>query len=276
MKASGPDPLSDFLFNVREGHCEYFSTAMAVMVRTLGMPARVVNGFLPGEYNAAAGAYTVRQSDAHSWVEVYFPETDSWITFDPTPAAGRLEPQRTGVTATIGKYAEALELMWYQYVVGYDKQEQRSLAISFNNRLSDFRRLFANAFAALGRAQPTLVRRIPVVLAIIAAISLILFFANRVRSLGWRRAFRLSHLKLDTTASTIEFYERMLTALARRGIRRSPDQTPMEFAAAFNMIEAMTIIHAYNRVRFGREQLSLAELKEIESSLANLEATAAK
>ncbi len=275
MKASGPNPLSDFLFNVREGHCEYFSTAMAVMVRTLGMPARVVNGFLPGEYNEAAGAYTVRQSDAHSWVEVYFPETDSWITFDPTPAAGRLEPQRTGFTATIGKYAEALELMWYQYVVGYDKQEQRSLAISFNNRLSEFRRLLANAFAALSKAGPP-AGRVLVGLVIIALIPLILIVASRVRRFGWRRALRLSSSQPVTSASPIEFYERLLAALARRGIRRSPDQTPMEFASAFNMIEAMTITNAYNRVRFGREQLSPSELREIERSLANLEATTAK
>ena len=94
MKASGPDPVADFLFNVKAGHCEYFATAMAVMLRTRGVVARVVNGFLPGEYNEAAGAYTVRQSDAHSWVEVYFPETRSWVTFDPTPSAGRVEPVR--------------------------------------------------------------------------------------------------------------------------------------------------------------------------------------
>src|ERR1041385_1050051 len=66
MKAAGPDPLADFLFNVRTGHCEYFATAMAVLLRTHGIAARVVNGFLPCEYNEAAGVYTVRQSDAHS------------------------------------------------------------------------------------------------------------------------------------------------------------------------------------------------------------------
>ncbi|HEV7798567.1 MAG TPA: DUF3488 and transglutaminase-like domain-containing protein, partial [Pyrinomonadaceae bacterium] len=77
MKAGGPDPLADFLFNVKTGHCEYFSTAMTVMLRTRGIAARVVNGFLAGEYNEAAGAYTVKQSDAHSWVEVYFPESQA-------------------------------------------------------------------------------------------------------------------------------------------------------------------------------------------------------
>ena len=88
MKAGGVDPLTDFLFNVKAGHCEYFSTAMAILLRTHGIAARVVNGFLPGEYNDAANAFTVRQSDAHSWVEVYFPESRAWVTFDPTPPAG--------------------------------------------------------------------------------------------------------------------------------------------------------------------------------------------
>src|SRR5260370_38608678 len=83
MKAGGPDPVADFLFNVKSGHCEYFSTAMAVMLRTRGIATRLVNGFLPGEYNEAAGAYTVRQSHAPSWVEVYFPESHSGITFNP-------------------------------------------------------------------------------------------------------------------------------------------------------------------------------------------------
>jgi len=59
-------------------------------------------------------------------VEVYFPETESWVTFDPTPPAGRAPHAHTGLAAQLSKYTEALELMWFQYVVGYDKQEQRS------------------------------------------------------------------------------------------------------------------------------------------------------
>ena len=82
----GDDPLAHFLFETHAGHCEYFASAMTIMLRTLGIPSREVNGFLPGEYNDLAGDYIVRASDAHSWVEVYFPGT-GWVTFDPTPAA---------------------------------------------------------------------------------------------------------------------------------------------------------------------------------------------
>src|SRR5256714_10660887 len=96
LKAGGPDPLADFLFNVKQGHCEYFATAMAVMLRTHGIPSRVVNGFQTGDYNGTADVYSVTQRDAHSWVEVYFPETNSWVTFDPTPFIGRSVHERTG------------------------------------------------------------------------------------------------------------------------------------------------------------------------------------
>ncbi|MDM7923424.1 MAG: DUF3488 and transglutaminase-like domain-containing protein, partial [Pyrinomonadaceae bacterium] len=113
QKAGGDAPLSDFLFNVREGHCEYFATAMAIMLRTQGIATRVVNGFQRGEYNEASDAWVVRQANAHSWVEVYFPEEDRWITFDPTPFAGQNIGTATGgITATFGKYLEAIEMLW--------------------------------------------------------------------------------------------------------------------------------------------------------------------
>jgi protein-glutamine gamma-glutamyltransferase len=86
LKATGNEPLADFLFDKKSGHCEYFATAMAVMLRTQGVETRLVNGFQLGEYNQTAGMYIVKQRDAHSWVEVYFPASDSWVPFDPTPS----------------------------------------------------------------------------------------------------------------------------------------------------------------------------------------------
>ena len=80
------DPLDDFLFVSRRGHCEFYSTAMVVMLRELGIAARNVTGFIGGSYNRFGHYYAVRQGDAHSWVEVYLPER-GWQTFDPTPPA---------------------------------------------------------------------------------------------------------------------------------------------------------------------------------------------
>ena len=276
MKASGPDPLADFLFNVKSGHCEYFSTAMAVMLRTHGIASRVVNGFLPGEYNEAAGAYTVRQSDAHSWVEAYFPESRSWVTFDPTPPAGKTEPVRTGLVGQLGKYAEALELMWFQYIVGYDKQEQRSLATSLHNQLFDFGRFLSTTMATLKKAFPANARTAVIASVVLLLLATLVIIARRIRLLGWKRALRLAPDQTRSDISTVAFYERLTALLARRGMQRESYLTPLEFAGSLESQQALRITRAYNRVRFGRQQLSAAELRDVEKTLSELEGAEAK
>ncbi len=271
LKAGGRDPLADFLFNVREGHCEYFSTAMAVMLRTQGIATRVVNGFLPGEYNEAAGAFTVRQSDAHSWVEVYFPESNSWVTFDPTPAIGRASRQRFGFAAHLGKYAEALELAWFQYVIGYDKQEQRSLAAWLQNRLADLSRVVAEEGRGLKNSAPVWLRKATPLLIALVALGVVLFWVRRIHRLGWRRGLRVWPERPQREGPRIDFFERLIALLAKRGIRREPYQTPLEFAFVVGASEAQTITNAYNRVRFGKEKLSESEGQQIEQLLSRLE-----
>lgn len=269
MTAGGPDPLSDFLFRVQSGHCEYFATAMTILLRTHGVAARVVNGFLPGEYNETSGAYTVRQSDAHSWVEVYFPATDSWVTFDPTPSIGRAEPMRTGLTAQLHKYAEALELFWLQYVVGYDKQEQRSLATSLHNRVFDYGRLASNLLATVRSYFTT--GTLTVVMTVIAS-GLILFtliFGKRFWR-GWGRGAVVSDDE-DTKYSSVQFYERLLNAMEHRGLSRDKHLTPLEFANNLDSGQVLLITRAYNRVRFGGQLLSATEKREIEKALLELE-----
>ena len=271
LKAGGADPLADFLFRVREGHCEYFATAMAVMLRTQGIASRVVNGFLPGEYNQAAGAYTVRQSDAHSWVEVYFPRTNSWVTFDPTPQAGRTARERSGLTGLLSKYSEALELMWFQYVVGYDKQEQHSLGTSLRKRLFDFRRDSSARWEQVRGAFPA---ALPFGLAAILVVSALVaagIVSTRVRRLGWRRGLKVWAGSVERESSRVDFYRRLITLLEKRGIKRETYQTPLEFAAVVGIREADAITNAYNRVRYGEEKLSASERKQIEELLSRLE-----
>lgn len=273
MKATGSDPLADFLFNVREGHCEYFSTAMTVMLRTQGIPARVVNGFLTGEYNPAAAAYTVRQSDAHSWVEVYFPTTKTWVTFDPTPAAGRTASEHTGLAGLLGKYAEAFELMWFQYVIGYDKQEQRSLATSLNSRLFKYRHSLTAEVAAIKKLSPMLWRKALLLTLGVAGVSLLILLFRRMRHFGWRRAFRSTRAPETQAMSSVEFYERLTRLLAARGLKRADDQTPLEFASRLGWQEVIPLTQAYNQVRYGAGKLSATELKRVEILLSGLEAT---
>lgn len=285
MKAGGPDPLADFLFNVRAGHCEYFSTAMAVMLRTQGIPARVVNGFQRGDYNEAAGVYTVTQREAHSWVEVYFPEANMWATFDPTPLVGRPASERTGIKGWFSKYAEAIEMLWIQYVVGYDSQEQRSLAKSFSNRFNDFRSWVTDKFKSLketlsgwfswvqlenedGSVSYTRLFLL-ILVSILAAFGLVRL-VKRIRRLGFWQIFKRRQVE-DERGSTVEFYERMIKTLAARGLNRSAGETPLEFASMTGMPDALKITHAYNRVRFGDEKLSANERAQIEEWLRKME-----
>lgn len=271
LKAGGPDPLSDFLFNVKQGHCEYFATSMAVMLRTQGIASRVVNGFLPGEYNETVDAYTVRQSDAHSWVEVYFPQTNSWVTFDPTPPAGRAARVRRGLAGALSKYSEALELMWFQYVVGYDKQEQRSLVTSMRKRLLELQRDSINGLDRARTALPLLMKPILIGLTSLTSLIMLAFLTRRVRHLGWRHGLKVWQTEVEADAIRIEFYERLLKALAKQGIKREPYQTPLEFAAVVGSSEAALITSAYNRVRFGRQELNAADGRALEEALAKFE-----
>ncbi len=81
----GRDAVDYFLFDIREGYCDYYASAMAVMARAVGIPARVAAGYSQGEYNPDTGAYRVREKDAHAWAEIYFPRY-GWIEFEPTAA----------------------------------------------------------------------------------------------------------------------------------------------------------------------------------------------
>ncbi|HEX8264681.1 MAG TPA: DUF3488 and transglutaminase-like domain-containing protein [Pyrinomonadaceae bacterium] len=290
QNSNGDDPLAKFLFEAREGHCEYFATALAIMLRTQGIATRVVNGFQAGNYNDAADAYIVTQAQAHSWVEVYFPATDSWITFDPTPAAGRNIDNGTGSSifaAGIGKYLEAAEMFWLQYVVGYDNLEQRGLVRSFRNNLAASQETIINYLLALQSVSAEWFAELQgekgtsnKIGAIFKAVLLLIMIAGigLFALLGGRHLRRLGFWHIITTwrksnepKQIILFYERMNRALEKKGMRRKPQQTPLEFANGLAMPEAVKVTEAYHRVRFGKLNLSPNETIEIENWLKNLE-----
>lgn len=289
QKAGGDDPLADFLFNIREGHCEYFATAMAIMLRTQGIATRVVNGFTQGNYNETADMLVVRQRNAHSWVEVYFPGEETWVTFDPTPAAGQdltNAASSYAIAERFNKYVEALEAFWIQYFVAFDNQEQRSMFSSIRRGVRDYgtktavwtdgiqqrieewwsdirgdqgmqSSLRAIGFAALYAAGA------------MTAILLFVWLYRRIVKLGvWRRLW--DRLFARRQASIVEFYERMVAVLAGKGFVREPHQTPLEFAFAVGMPEAVKVTEKYNGVRFGEKDLSIEEAKAVEEWLIKI------
>ncbi len=290
LKATGEEPLADFLFNVREGHCEYFATAMAVMLRTQGIATRVVNGFQTGEYNETADIYVVRQREAHSWVEVYFPQENAWVTFDPTPADGRFGDRQndaTGIFGSVSQYLEALETFWIQYIVSYDNQEQKSLLRSFRSSLQEYQieaMTWANLLqmrladwwkdvrgdSGLAKSAWAIGYGILYLLGFALGIFLILRLYRRFKKLKMWEKLR-AFLRREKEDSIIEFYERMQKTLARQGFERAAHQTPLEFAFALNMPEAVRITEKYNRVRFGEKNLNREEAQEIENWLREIE-----
>src|SRR5690606_23682556 len=288
QKAGGDDPLADFLFTVREGHREYFATAMAIMLRTQGIATRVVNGFSQGEYNDAADVWVVRQLNAHSWVEVYFPATNTWETFDPTPFDGQGGGfAANGIGSGFGKYMEAIETYWIQYFVAFDSQGQRSLTSSIRRGFISYKESVAS-YASDAKfelsewwADVRGERGFEVSLIAIAKgaayvvgsglIFLLLVWAYR--KLAKMKLFSRAYKKVFGTRnrSAIEFYDRMTKALAKKGLVRAGHQTPMEFAAATGIPEAVEITGKYNRVRFGGKDLTTTEADEVENLLRILE-----
>jgi len=287
MKAGGQQPLADFLFNVKEGHCEYFATAMAVMLRTQGIATRIVNGFQLGEYNDAADIWIVRQRDAHSWVEVYFPKEKTWVSFDPTPFAGQNSATATtGLFGNINKYLEALETYWIQYFVSFDDQEQQSLVKSAQKTFSDYQTKTAILVNALQevlaawwsdiRGDGGLQTRIAAIafgagcLAAVAITLLAFVWAYRkaVKSKIW--IWAMNRFRGRSSTPIVEFYERMLKILSKRGLTRKTSQTPLEFAVASGITEAIDLTETYNRVRFGERKLSAEDKNQIERLLRSL------
>ena len=288
LKSGGEQPLADFLFRVREGHCEYFATAMAIMLRTQGIATRVVNGFQQGEFNETAGVYVVKQKDAHSWVEVYFPRENAWITFDPTPFAG--QPAATnsaGIFGGFNSYLEALETFWIQYFVSYDSQEQRSLFRTVKSGFSEYQ-MKTSAWLTeiqyvlsdwwkevrgdkgLQTSAKAVGYGILYLMVLIVGVVLILIAYRRVkRSAIWRKISQWFRYQNEPTI--VVFYEKMQKVLAGKGFKRESYQTPLEFAFALNMPEAVNITKKYNSVRFGEKNLSDQEVKEIDLWLKSLE-----
>ena len=102
---AGRDPIDYFLFDLKEDFCEYFASSMVVMLRELGVPARIVEGFTTGTYDSGLDRYVVKEIDAHAWVEVYFPQY-GWIEFEPTPSQApfaRVDSDIVGVGGADGE-----------------------------------------------------------------------------------------------------------------------------------------------------------------------------
>ncbi|MBC7173175.1 MAG: transglutaminase domain-containing protein, partial [Polyangiaceae bacterium] len=254
-------------FEARRGHCEYFSTAMAVMLRTLGVPTRNVTGFVGGELNRYGRYYALRNGDAHSWVEVHI--DGRWRAFDPTPSAAR-EAAGGSSNGNVRAFLDALRVRWARSVVGYDLRSQAELLRSTLALVRGIR----SSTASTG-AGPT--------------------FTERARAAGPSGAVQLVGGSVAVAIVGLAFFvlarrrragrgepdvvrlERALeSAMARLGCPRAPEETPLAWAEALRAAGAPyadvagEVVAAYAQERYGGRPMEPARARELERRVRRL------
>jgi transglutaminase-like putative cysteine protease len=210
------DPLEDFLFHQQAGHCEYFATAAAILLRLAKVPTRYINGFLGGEWNEFSKHITVRDNRAHSWVEAYL-GPGGWMRVDATPVSAR--GSRMG---RVRQLFDSVELFWSRWVIQYDASRQLDLA----KRLG--RQLGMNGNRNGKRRDPLKIDYKTLLYGAGGAILL---------ALGWRYRRRLRRWGAPGGARVIRsgppiyrLYGRAVERLSGRGWPRGPAETPREYA----------------------------------------------
>jgi protein-glutamine gamma-glutamyltransferase len=254
------DPVADFLFVRRAGHCELFSTAMVLMLRSLGIPARNVTGYFGGR-RTDAGYYAVRAGDAHSWVEVYFPGA-GFVRFDPTPASARGSTQE-GLRARAILFWDALQQRWRAFVVDYDLITQAQAMRRLAQLVDETgRRLAGKGNAPAGRAR--LAAATLAVLLVGAVAVVLLRRRDRRRKRG--REFALT----TDQERAVRLWRSARAMLRHAGIDVAVATTPRELARRVPVAAEVAAIHADARWGLSRLPASSARaaLRRLRAALA--------
>ncbi|HEV8631371.1 MAG TPA: DUF3488 and transglutaminase-like domain-containing protein [Thermoanaerobaculia bacterium] len=276
---SGQLALEDFLFRTRRGHCEFFATAMVVMLRSQGIPARFVTGFLGGDENAFEGYFIVRQSNAHAWVEAWIPGV-GWELFDPTPAAGRPGAVERDLPLLMSEVWDYVKFRWDRYVLTFGVYDQLSLMMQVRSAWLSFWRAFQhNPVAPETATTPTQTLpsgaapgnegwswerwRLPLALAFLAVALTV------VALMLWQRRIR--------RRSATDIYRRLRERLERGGLPVPASLAPLGLArnagARFPAAAAATgkLVGLYLRESFANERLAERELETAALALRSVE-----
>jgi protein-glutamine gamma-glutamyltransferase len=261
-------PLDDFLFESRRGHCEFYSTAMAVMLRTLGVPTRNVTGFIGGTWNRFGRFYAVRQGDAHSWVEVYI-DDQGWLTFDPTPPGDAApKSELAGAWAYLRDFLEATSQRWDRHVVGYDLNQQVSL----------FQTLTRDRHGSLlprGIGKPRTAGL--ALLGVLFAGGAVFWYVRR----RTRRRVEDPTAPAARSPSALlatELYEQLDSAMGAQGVPRAPGTPPLHHAEALVGLghplseEIFELTLVYQEARFGGQVITEDEKRSFEERVKALRA----
>lgn len=239
------DPLEDFLFEQKAGHCEYFASSAAILLRLGGVPTRYVNGFLGGEWNDLRQAITVRENRAHSWIEAYL-GSEGWVRVDATPPLSR-----TAYMGSFRQLVDAAELFWSRWIVEYSASQQLLLAQRLGQKLGFSGRGF---LPGKGPARITRKQALLVTGGIVLAILLI---TQRKRWLQRRTRDKVVTGSHREQQPIIRLYRATQKRLASAGVPREPSETPHEYLARLNQSHLQgaavftRLTECYASARFG-------------------------
>jgi transglutaminase-like putative cysteine protease len=301
------DPVEDFLVNRREGHCEYFASALALLLRSVKIPSRMVNGFKGGDWNDIARVLSVRQKHAHSWVEAYLGEfpgspehVPRWMTLDPTPGIERDKSVARvgGFRANFRQITDLVRYVWVFYVVGYNAERQNRLIYGPMRQLVEEAQRGFRIIGGFVRAAWAWVIKLfhfesarsffsPRGFAV--SFVALLLLVGLVQALAWliRRLLRWylgPGEDIGSLSAGATHYRRLAQVLAEYDLERSPAETQDEFArrathyltARGSSTEAVAdvpklVVDAFYRVRFGHQELGPDDLNALETRLDALE-----
>ena len=207
------EPIEDFLFVQKAGHCEYFASSMAVMLRAIGIPSRSINGFAGGEWNEYGKYLAVRQGDAHTWIEAWIAGV-GWVPFDPTPVSDAAQHSPSALDK-MRQLMDTFEMTWFKYVIEYDLQKQVNIVSAARDMAKSSEKSKLPSFDG----HKTFWSRVALVLFALAGI----YFLRR-----WRRFAPVAGVP---AVRAYEAMGRALHALEKRGLGRRASETSRELAA---------------------------------------------
>ncbi len=253
-KYSDQDPNEVFLFIIKAGHCEFFASSMTLMCQSIGIPARLVSGFASPEYNESGDYFLVRGSDAHAWVEVYFPNI-GFVTFDPTAASAANERTRFRFFSFLNKYIDNINFYIENYISYYSNEYIIALAVSFYHSLKDTA-IFAQTIFEQGLAgnspgasdadsnfAKNFARDFKYNLLWFSPFFIFIFiitFSSRIKSTAFRflslflgadHSYKIAKIIAPDNSSQTDFYDKFISVFAKKGIVKRPSETPKEFNA---------------------------------------------
>jgi len=276
-------PLEEFLFTRKTGYCEHYATAMVVMLRTVGIPARLVTGFLATEWNEYGGYFTVRQRDAHAWVEVYFPHS-GWITMDPTPTVNAAVA--TSSWEPLSRLGESIRLQWDRLFVRYSAKDQLAVVHGVREGSDALRERVSRWVSLLSAPISQVLSRLTHVArtfqpgmlglatgVIVVGLALLLLMLRDRIGLWATTHLPTSHPQL----AIVQLYTRMLRTVERHGVSKPPAATASEFVrlveqewkAAGPMVANVTAL--YHQGRFSRTPLTPGELSRAAEQVGRLQ-----